>query len=54
MEKYTAAEIKEMARLQKNKYQREWKRNNPDKVKAYQEKHYFNKYLEELEEQKEA
>ena len=47
MEKYTDSEKKEMARLAKNKYMREWKRKNREKLKSYDVSYWAKKYLEE-------
>ena len=41
---------KEKARLAKNAYQREWAKKNPDKIKAYAERHYAKKYDEAIQE----
>lgn len=34
----------EKARIMRNQYAREWRRKNPDKVKATMEKHYAKMY----------
>lgn len=39
----------EKARLMKNRYQREWARKNPDKVKASRIRHYAKKYDQFIE-----
>lgn len=48
MDKYEAIAItqEEKARLMKNKYQREWAKKNPDKVKASMQRYYAKKYDE--------
>ena len=45
----TELTAKEKARLMKNAYQRQWAKNNPDKIKAYQEKHYAKRYDEMIQ-----
>lgn len=40
---------KEKARLMKNAYAREWRKKNPDKVKATMERHYAKKYDEMID-----
>lgn len=52
MTKLTDAEIKELARKTKNRYQREWhrkhKENGIDKRKKYAKRYWRKKALEEL------
>ena len=35
--------LTELARAARNEYMKEWRRNNPGKIKAYQEKHWAKK-----------
>lgn len=41
-------ELSEQARELKNKYHREWQRNNKDKVKEYNLRYWENKAKEKL------
>ena len=50
---FTQAELKEQARLLKNRYQREWKKNNPEKVKGYMENYWLKVAETELRKDKE-
>lgn len=40
----TELTTKEKARIMKNAYQRDWAKRNPDKIRAYKEKHYAKQY----------
>lgn len=44
---YSDSEKKEMARLARNKYMREWKRKNKEKLESYETNYWVKKYLEE-------
>lgn len=46
MQEKTELTAKEKARLMHNAYQREWAKKNPDKIRAYHEKHFAKKYDE--------
>lgn len=37
---------KEKARIMRNAYQKEWAKKNPDRIRAYREKHFAKKYDE--------
>ena len=50
--KLTDTEIQELAREKQREYQREWRRNNPDKVKEYNQRYWRKKALEMLKESK--
>ena len=39
-------ELKEKARLARNRYAREYRRNNPEKIKAINERYWVKKALE--------
>ena len=39
-------ELKEKARLARNRYAREYRRNNPEKIKAINERYWIKKALE--------
>jgi len=43
----------EKARIARNAYMRKWRRQNKDKVKGYQKKHFAKKY-DEMQEKKEG
>ena len=49
MQETTELTTKEKARLMHNAYAREWRRKNPDKVRASQERYYAKKYDEMIE-----
>ena len=42
-QQYTAKQLDEIARQEKNRYQREWFRNHPEKQKQYQRNFYLRK-----------
>jgi hypothetical protein len=52
MNNLTDKEIQELAREKQREYLREWRRNNPDKVKEYNQRYWRKKALEMLKESK--
>ena len=46
--KLTDEQIKELAREKQREYQREWRRNNPDKVRKYNQSYWRRRALREL------
>jgi len=54
MKRFTDEQLEELARELQREYLREWRRNNPDKVKEYNERYWKKKALEMLKEQQEA
>lgn len=44
------ADLKEKARLLKNEYQREWRKNNRERARQHQENFWIRKAAKELEE----
>lgn len=53
MKKLTDEQLEELALEARRKYYREWRRNNPDKVREYRKRHWRKKALEMLKEQQE-
>ena len=51
--KLTDEQLEELALEARRKYHREWRRNNPDKVREYRKRHWRKKALEMLKEQQE-
>ena len=51
--KLTDEQLEELALEARRKYHREWRRNNPDKVREYRRRHWRKKALEMLKEQQE-
>lgn len=49
MKKLTDKQLEELAREKQREYLREWRRNNPDKVREYNQRYWRKKALEELE-----
>jgi len=49
----TEAELKELARQEKNRYHKEWRMKNPDKVRARNEKYWERRALRLAEHHKE-
>lgn len=45
-------DLENMARELRNKYQREWRKQNPEKVKIIIQRHWLRKAQAELEQQK--
>lgn len=50
----TEKELAELARQERNKYHREWRAKNPDKVKARNRKYWEHRALQAAEAAKEA
>ncbi len=50
--KLTIEQLEELAREKQREYLREWRRNNPDKVKEYNKRYWRKKALEMLKENK--
>lgn len=50
--KLTDEQIKELAREKQREYQREWRRNNPDKVRKYNQSYWRRRAIRELKESK--
>lgn len=50
--KLTDEQIKELAREKQREYQREWRRNNPDKVRKYNQSYWRRRAIRELKENK--
>ena len=50
--KLTDEQIKELARELQREYQREWRRNNPDKVRKYNQSYWRRRAIRELKESK--
>ena len=50
----TADEIRELSRQEMARYHREWRRKNPDKAKAIQDRYWAKKALQRENEQKQA
>jgi hypothetical protein len=46
--------LEEIAKEERRRYQREWRRKNKDKVKEHNQRYWKKKALERLEEEKEA
>lgn len=51
MNKLNEKQLKELAIKARREYHREWRRNNPDKVREYREKYWQKKALEILAEE---
>lgn len=43
----TDAELEELARKKRNEYHRNWRKNNPDKVKQYNQNYWLKRALKE-------
>ncbi len=52
MNNLTDKEIQELAREKQREYQREWRRNNPDKVREYNQSYWRRRAIRELKENK--
>ncbi len=52
MKKLTDEQLEELALEARRKYYREWRRNNPDKVREYRKRYWRKKALEMLKESK--
>lgn len=48
--KLTDEQLEELAREKQREYQRGWRRNNPDKVREYNQRYWRKKALEMLKE----
>lgn len=46
----TAKELQELARQERNKYAKEWRKNNPNKVKAANQRYWERKAAKRREE----
>ena len=46
MKKLTDEQLEELALEARRKYHREWRRNNPDKVREYRKRHWRKKALD--------
>ena len=52
MKRFTDEQLEELARELQREYLREWRRNNPDKVKEYNERYWRRRAIRELKENK--
>ena len=50
--KLTDEQLEELAREKQREYQREWRRNNPDKVRKYNQSYWRRRAIRELKENK--
>ena len=54
MKKYTEKELIEIGKEKEREYQRNWRKENKDKVKEYNQRYWKKKALEHIQEEKEA
>jgi len=52
MKKLTDKQLEELAREKQREYLREWRRNNPDKVREYNKSYWRRRAIRELKENK--
>jgi len=52
MNNLTDKEIQKLARQKQREYLREWRRNNPDKVRKYNKSYWRRRAIRELKENK--
>ena len=52
MKKLTDEQIQELAKELQREYLREWRRNNPDKVRKYNQSYWRRRAIRELKENK--